>query len=83
MMGHIMYYHQAIKQYDTQDFVKAIVKEVNKHVKAKYWKLIKHTEVPKGVNIIPSVWAMQHKQNLITNKVTKHKARLNIHGGKQ
>jgi hypothetical protein len=26
---------------------------------------------------------MQHKQDLMTGRVTKHKARLNLHGGKQ
>ncbi len=26
---------------------------------------------------------MQRKHNLITNEITKHKARLNLHGGKQ
>ena len=58
MMGDIMYYHQAIKQYDAQDFVNAIVKEVNCYVKAKCWKLIKHMEVPTGTDVIPSIWAM-------------------------
>ena len=27
--------------------------------------------------------SMQRKHNLITNEITKHKARLNLHGGKQ
>ena len=78
-----MCYHQAIKQYDAQDFVNAIVNEVNGHVKAKCWQIIKHTEVPAGTDVIPSIWAMQCKQNLTINEVTKHKARLNIHGRKQ
>ena len=58
MMGDIIYYHQAIKQYNAQDFVNAIVKEVNGHVKAKHWKLIKNTEVLVGTDVIPSIWAM-------------------------
>ena len=83
MIGDIMYYHQVIKQYGAQDFVNAIVKEVNDHVKAKCWKLIKHTEVPAGTNVIPSIWAMQCKQNLTMNEITKHKAGLIIQGGKE
>ena len=59
------------------------MKEVNGHVKAKCWKLIKHTEVPAGIDVIPSIFAMQFNQNLTTNEVIKHKARLSIHGGKQ
>ena len=38
---------------------------------------------PKNLEIVPSVWAMCHKCSLTTNEVTKYKARLNIHGGKQ
>ena len=83
MMGDIMYFNQALKQYDADEFVKAVVKEVDGHVKAKRWKLIKRSEVPKGHEPIPSVWAMRRKRNLTTNEVTKHKARLNLHGGKQ
>ncbi len=33
MMGDIMYFHQAIKQPDTQEFVKTIMKEVEAHIK--------------------------------------------------
>ncbi len=40
-------------------------------------------EVPEGTEVVPSVWAMHRKRDLTTGKVTKHKARLNLHGGKQ
>jgi hypothetical protein len=83
MMGDIMYYHQALQQPDADEFVKAIVSEVNGHIKSKHWRLVKRSEVPKDVVVIPSVWAMRRKRNLTTNEITKHKARLNIHGGKQ
>ena len=33
--------------------------------------------------MLPFVWAMCRKQNLATNKITKYKARLNTHSGKQ
>ncbi len=39
--------------------------------------------VPNDVQIVPSVWSLWRKRNLTTNKITKHKARLNLHGGKQ
>ena len=54
-MGDIMYHHQAIKHYDAQHFINAIVKEVNIHVKTKCWKLIKGTEVPARADFIPSI----------------------------
>jgi Reverse transcriptase (RNA-dependent DNA polymerase) len=40
-------------------------------------------EVPEGTKILDCVWSMKQKQRLKTNKVYKHKARLNIHGGQQ
>ena len=39
--------------------------------------------MPANENVLPSVWVMRRKRNLITNKITKFKARLNVHGGKQ
>ena len=61
----------------------AVVKEGNGHVDNKSWELVNIENVLKDAEIIPSVWAMRRKRNLVTNKITKYKARLNIHGGKQ
>jgi hypothetical protein len=83
MIGDIMYLHQALHQPDAREFVEAVIKEVNGHIDKDHWKLIPRTKVPEGTEVVPSVWAMQRKQDLTTGKVTKHKARLNLHGGKQ
>jgi hypothetical protein len=83
MMGNIMYLHQALRQPDAREFVEAVIKEVNGHIDNDHWKLIPRTKVPEGTEVIPTVWAMQRKQDLMTGRVTKHKARLNLHGGKQ
>jgi len=83
MMGDIMYLHQALKQDDSAEFIKAVVKEVNDHTTQKHWKVIERSKVPEGVTPLPSVWAMRRKHNLTTNEITKYKARLNVHGGKQ
>jgi len=83
MMGDIMYYDQALQQPDAKQFANAIVKEVNGHVTNKHWTLVKQKDVPKEAQVVPSVWAMRRKRDLTTNKVIKHKARLNLHGGKQ
>jgi hypothetical protein len=53
------------------------------HVNNKHWTLVKQKYVPKEAKVVPSVWAMRCKRDLTTNKVIKHKARLNLHGGKQ
>jgi hypothetical protein len=78
-----MYFHQAMKAPDRNQFKKAIVKEVNDHIENKHWELIPHEAVPKGVKVLPSVWSMKRKRDIKTQQVYKHKARLNVHGGKQ
>ena len=83
MMGDIMYLHQALRQPDAAEFVKAVVKEVNGHVENGNWQLIRRDQVPPDVEVMPSVWAMRRKRNLTTNAIVKYKARLNLHGGKQ
>lgn len=83
MVGDIMYYHQAIRQPDAVKFEEAIIKEVNGHVDNESWVLIPREEVPPGQEVVPSVWSMRRKRDLTTGEVTKYKARLNLHGGKQ
>jgi hypothetical protein len=83
MMGDMMYLHQALKQKDASQFVDAVVREINGHVDNEHWDLVKRDSVPNNLQIVPSVWSLWRKPNLTTNKTTKHKARLNLHGGKQ
>jgi hypothetical protein len=83
MMGDIMYLQQALRQPDAKEFVQAVVKEVNGHVDSNNWTLKKQNEVPDDAQIVPSVWSMGRKLDLTSNKVKSHKARLNLHGGKQ
>ncbi len=78
-----MYYDQALQQPDAKQFTDAIVKEVNGHVDNKHSILVKQKDVPKEAQVVPSVWAMRRKRDLTTNKVIKHKAMLNLHGGKE
>ena len=78
-----MYFHQVMAQEDSCDFVEAVVKVVNDHVDNSHWKLVPIKSVPEDTNILPSVWSMRRNINLITNEITKYKARLNVHGGKQ
>jgi hypothetical protein len=83
MMGDIMYYDQVFQQPDVKQFANAIVKEVNGHVNSKHWTLVKQKEFSKEAQVVLSVWAMRCKRGLTTNKIIKHKARMNLHGGKQ
>ncbi|KAL3786278.1 hypothetical protein HJC23_005356 [Cyclotella cryptica] len=72
-----------MQQPDAGEFVKAVIKEINGHIEHKRWKLIKRSEVPEDADVIPSVWAMRRKRDLMINEILKYKSRLNLHGGKQ
>jgi hypothetical protein len=68
MMGDIMYFHQAMQQDDADEFVKAVVKEINGHIDHNRWELIQRDQVPEGIDVIPSVWSMRRtKCNLMTS----------------
>jgi hypothetical protein len=82
-MGDIMYLQQALKQPDSKEFVHAVIKEVNRHMDSHNWLVWKQRIVSEDVQIVPSVWYLQCKRDLTTNKVKSHKARLNLHGGKR
>ena len=71
-----------MQQEDSDQFVNAVVKEINCHVDNKSWKFVNIEDCPNDAEIISSVWAMRRKRNLDTNEITKYKARLNIHGRK-
>jgi hypothetical protein len=75
-MGDILYLQQALRQHDAKEFVQAVVKEVNGHEDCKNWSLKKKSKVSEDFQIVPSVWSMQCKCDLTTNKIKSHKARL-------
>jgi hypothetical protein len=56
-----MYFHQAMKAPDKEEFAKAIVKEMNDHIVAKNWELVPREDVPEGVRVLYSVWAMKRR----------------------
>ena len=79
----IMYYHQAMGAPDKEQFRQAMNKEVTMHTENEHWELMKRVDVPSHTKVLPSVWNFRRKRRLDTNEVYKHKARLNVHGGKQ
>ena len=78
-----MYFHEAMAAADREEFIKAVVKEINDHIDGKHWIIINEEDVPEGANILDAVWSMKRKRDIITRKVYKWKARLNVHGGQQ
>jgi hypothetical protein len=65
-----MYYDQFMRSPDKQNFIEAIVKEVNDHITSKHWILIPRSQVPKGINVLESVWSMKRKRDIQTWKCT-------------
>jgi hypothetical protein len=78
-----MYLDQALRQPDRDKFIQAMVKEVADQTKRGHWRIIKRSEVPQGIKVLPAVWSMKRKRRIDTREVYKWKARLNIHGGRQ
>ena len=58
MQGDTMYFHQAMAQEDSGNFVEAVVKEFNGHFDKSHWKLAPIESVPVNTDILPSVWSM-------------------------
>jgi hypothetical protein len=83
MMGDVMHLHQALRQPGACQFVNSVIKEINGHINRNHWVVTPRSEVPEDTDVLPSVWAIRQKRKLTTGKITKHKAHLNLHGGKQ
>lgn len=78
-----MYYHEAMREPDRAEFIKAMSKEVKSHTENGVWELVPRSSVPAGTKILPAVWAMKRKRRIATREIYKWKARLNIDGSKQ
>ena len=79
----MMYLDQALAEPDGDEFRKAMHSEVESHTELGHWKIRSRSEVPAGIKVLPSVWAMRRKRRIATGEAYKWKARLNLHGGKQ
>mmetsp|Transcript_23802 Transcript_23802/g.36159 ORF Transcript_23802/g.36159 Transcript_23802/m.36159 type:complete len:99 (-) Transcript_23802:145-441(-) len=64
-----MYMHQAMKQPDKDEFIKAMLKEIQDQ-QGLIW------------NITHKDWQMKRKRDIRTREVKKHKARLSIDGSR-
>ena len=78
-----MYYHEAMREPDADQFKRAMQEEIDSCTKNKTWKIFKSVELPTGSRVLPAVWAMKSKRRIATQEVYKWKARLNIDGSKQ
>jgi len=78
-----MYLDHALKQPNKAHFIEAMKKEVSSQEEQDHWEFISCQKVPEGMKVLPSVWSMKQKQRVAMGEVYKHKACLNMYGGKQ
>jgi hypothetical protein len=78
-----MYLHEAMKQPDREQLLKAMDEEIEVHHKGKHWKLVPRSKIPKDKLILPAVWTMKCKQHINTREIYKWKVQLTIDGSHQ
>ncbi len=77
-----MYLHEAMKEPDKDEFIRAMDKEVKDQIDNGNFTIIPRSSVPKGEKILPTVWQMKRKRDIRTREIKKYKARLNIDGSR-
>ena len=78
----VMYMHQAMKQADKGEFIKAMQKEVDDQSRNGNFSIVERKTIPKDKTILSAVWQMRRKRDIKTREIKKYKARLNIDGSK-
>ena len=69
---HSMYLHQAMKEPDQANFLTAMLQEVTDQVKNENFTVVKRNQVSKDSTILPCIWQMRQKRDIITQKINKY-----------
>lgn len=77
-----MYHHEAMREVDSDEFRVAMRKEIDAQLDKGVLELIHRSDKPDEKPVLPSVWQMKRKRDIVTREVKKHKARLNLDGSK-
>ena len=77
-----MYRHEAMKEPDYNQFLKAMEKEVRDQMGNNNFHLVKRTSLPNTATLLPAVWQMKRKRDIRTRAIKKYKARLNVDGSR-
>ena len=77
----VYHFHQAMREDDREDFIKAMIKELEDFQRNKFWKLVKRSEIGDS-HTIKAIWSFKRKRRP-DGSLLKHKARLCAHGGMQ
>jgi hypothetical protein len=77
-----LYYHEAMREHDKDKFQESMLKEVTDQFENGNFTVIHKSQVPQGQIILPAVWQMRRKRDVMTGAIKKYKARLNIDGSR-
>ena len=75
-------FREMLKQEDRLNFVNAMEKEIDDHVRLDHWEINPRSMMPKDIKSIMSVWSFKRKR-LPDGALNKHQACLCAHGGMQ
>jgi Reverse transcriptase (RNA-dependent DNA polymerase) len=78
-----MYFHEILRQKEKQEFLEAMQLEISNHTQKQHWVLMRRKAIHHKHRILPCVWSMRRKRNLITGKIVKWEPSLNVDGSKQ
>jgi hypothetical protein len=60
-----LYMHEAMRQPDKKEFIKAMKKEVSAHKDNNHWELTKRINIPPQHKVLSSGWAMKRKRSIL------------------
>ena len=64
------------------EFLKAMMEEFRDLMENRNFSIMKRNQVPKGSTILPCVRQIKRKRHIMTRKIKRWKARLNVDGSR-
>ena len=75
-------FKEMLKQEDKNEFIKAMLKEIEDHEDRDHWELFERDKIPSGHKTILAIWSFKRKR-FPDGRIYKYKARICAHGGMQ
>ena len=66
------HFHDAMEQPDREQFIEAMIKELNDHLVNNHWKLVKCSDIGKA-KMVKAIWSFKRKRHP-DGSLLKHKA---------
>ncbi len=77
-----LYFHQAMKEPDSKEFMASMMKEVQDQFNNGNFNVVHRSKVPAEQTILPAVWQMRRKRDAKTGAIKMNKACMNIDGSR-